>query len=238
MSYTPSWLGPRLYPIKISFRPPFPPTDPLIADYDFNFYSEFSPTIANQSAVDLSDALINEPALNTYVYDPSGNSYLSIFAPYSEGDQTGGILCPSLGNVRSIEMWVNYQVGESYGQYFFDFRTGLSDGFWITADGGFGDNIGLGVQGGEVFANTDSLGIITDTQPAMAPFLAGKGWYQIVVNFLSSFTDDLAFFMRYTGEQGMPISVAQVCIYDRVLTPAEILILYNNKCNRYGLSPK
>ena len=233
MVYTQNWLGARLYPIRVSLRPP---VDPLIADFDFNFYTEFSPTIANQAAVDLSDALINEYASNTYVSDPT-NSYLSIYAPYY-ASQTGGILCPTIANVRSVEMWVNYPVGEGYGQYFFDFRTGLSNGYWITADGGYGDNIGTGIQGGEVFANADSLGVITDTQPAIAPFLAGNGWFQIVVNLTSSFTDDLAFFMRFTGEQGMPLNVAQVCAYNKVLTPAEILTLYNSKCSRYGLSPK
>lgn len=237
MVYAPSWLGARLYPIKIALRPSPPVVDPLIADYDFNFYSEYSPTIANQAASDVSGAIINEPNSNSFVSDPT-NSYLSIFAPYSVGDQTGGILCPTISNVRAVEMWVNYPTGESYAQYFFDFRNGLSNGFWITADGGFGENIGAGIQGGEAFANTDSLGIITDTQPAIAPFLAGKGWFQIVVNLTATFTDDLAFFMRYTGDQGMPLNVAQVCVYNRVLTEAEILILYNNKCSRYGLSPK
>jgi hypothetical protein len=207
----------------------------LIADYDFNFYSEFETTIPNQATSGIGSATIYEPTLNTFDQSDPSNKNLSIYAPFGVTN-TGGIEAPSM-TAKCIEVWVNYPTGEPYAQYFLDFRTGLTDGFWITADGGFGEIIGTGQQGADVYANTMFGGITTADQPAIAPFLAGKGWYQIVVNYPTTFTDDLNFLVRFDGTQGMPIAVAQVCVYDRNLTQGEITTIFNNKCSRYGLSP-
>ena len=216
---------------------PSAPTDPLLANYDFNFYTENDATIPNQAASGIGAATINEPASNTFDDTDPANKFLTIFAPDDFPNPTGGLLTPSILGAKCIEVWVNYPVGESYGQYFFDFRNGLSNGFWITADGGFGDNIGAGVQGSDVYANTTFLQAATADQPGMATFLVGKGWYQIVINFQTTFTDDMSFFMNSGGNQGMPIAVGQICIYDRNLTQGEITTIFNNKCGRYGLSP-
>lgn len=215
---------------------PSPILDPLIADYDFNYYTLFSSTIDNQqTTTGIGAATVNEPLNNTYVADPV-NSYLFIYAPDNFPNPTGGILTPVITNTFAIEMWVEYQDNGPYGQYFLDYRLGVDNGYWITSPSA-PDAIGPGQQGAEVFANTTSLGISTDTAPAIGQFLAGKGWYQIFINYPSAVADDMAFFMRFNGTQGMPISVGQICIYDRNLTQAEITTIYNNKCSRYLLPP-
>ena len=217
------------------FTAPTPAGDPLQADYDFNFYTEFDGTIPNQAASGIGAATIFEPAQNTFDQNDANNKFLTIFAPYGVLNN-GGVQAPSM-TAQCVELWLNYGTGESYAQYFVDFRPTLSDGYWITADGGFGEIIGAGIQGSDIYANTTFLQSVTSNQPELATFLAGKGWYQIVLNLPTPFTGDLTFLCRYDGTQGFPISVGQICVYDRTLTQGEITTLYNNKCSRYGLSP-
>jgi hypothetical protein len=214
------------------FVTPSGPTDPLIANYDFNFYTEFDGSIVDQTGIS-GDAIINEPAQNVFDESNPSNKFLTIYAPNNFPDQTGGIVTPSIAGAQCVEIWVNYPVGESYGQYVFDFRNGLADGFWITADGGFGENIGAGQQGAEFYSDGVFLQTVTDTTPEFATFLAGKGWFQIVLNYPAPFTDDMSFFMSSGGSQGMPIRVGQICIYNRQLTADEIQTIYNNKISRY-----
>ena len=218
------------------FNPaPAPPSDPLLADYDFNFYTANDGNVPNQAMTVIQPANIFEPALNTFDDTDANNKFLTIYAPFGILN-TGGIAAPSM-TAKCVELWLDYRTGEPYAQYFLDFRTGLTDGFWITADGGFGEIIGTGQQGADVYANTTFLQQTTTDQPALATFLAGKGWYQIVVNYPNAFTDDLTFLSRFDGTQGFPISVGQICVYDRNLTQGEITTIFNNKCARYGLSP-
>ena len=216
------------------FNPPSP-TDPRLATYDFNFYTANDGIIDNQAPSGIQPAAILEPALNVFDDTDPSNKFLTIYAPFGVTN-TGGIAAPSM-TAKCVELWLNYQTGEPYAQYFLDFRSGLSDGFWITADGGFGEIIGTGQQGADVYANTTFLQMTTADQPAMASFLAGKGWYQIIVNYPTAFTDDLNFLVRFDGTQGMPVSVAEISVYNRNLTQEEITLIFNSKCSRYGLSP-
>jgi hypothetical protein len=215
------------------FNPPSPPADPLVANYDFNFYTEFDGSIDDQTGISGS-ATINEPAQNIFDQSDTNNKFLTIYAPDIFPSSTGGVLTPSIPNAQCVEIWVKYIDAGSYGQYLFDFRNGLSNGYWITYGGGYSsDTIGPGQQGAEFYSDGVFLQTVTADQPAIAPFLAGKGWFQIVVNYPTPFTDDMSFFMNAGGNQGFPVSVGQICIYNRQLTPAEIQTIYNNKISRY-----
>ena len=154
------------------FNPPSPePSDPRLATYDFNFYTANDGMIENQAPSGIQAAVILEPALNTFDDTDPNNKFLTIYAPFGVTD-TGGIAAPSM-TAKCVELWLNYATGEPYAQYFLDFRSGLNDGFWITADGGFGEIIGDGQQGADVYANTTFLQVTTADQPGMATFLAG-----------------------------------------------------------------
>jgi hypothetical protein len=207
------------------------PTDPLIANYDFNFYTSNATTIDNQQA-GIGAASINEPLQNTFDESNPSNKFLSIYAPNNFPNPTGGILTPSISNAQCVEIWVRYRTNESYSQYLFDFRNGLADGFWITGTGF--STIGAGQQGAEFYQDSVFLETTTDSTPALADLIAGKGWTQLVINYPAAFTDDMSFFMNGGGNQGMPIDVGQVCIYDRPLTVDEIQTIYNNKVSRYA----
>lgn len=211
---------------------PVGPADPLIANYDFNFYTANATTIDDQTGISGS-ATINEELNNVFDETDPNNKFLTIYAPDDFPNPTGGILTPSIAGAQCVEIWVNYPVGEAYGQYVFDFRNGLANGFWITSVGGFGENIGAGQQGAEFYADGVFLQTVDATTPEIGPFLAGKGWFQLVLNYPTPFTDDMSFFMNAGGNQGMPISVGQICIYNRQLTAGEIQTIYNNKISRY-----
>lgn len=213
------------------FNPAAPPADPLLADYDFNFYTEFDGTIPNQAASGIGAATINEPASNIFDQSDPANKFLTIFAPDIFPSSTGGLLTPSISNAQAVEIWINYPTNETYSQYLFDFRNGLANGFWITGTGF--STIGAGQQGAEFYQDAVFLETTSSTSPVFADLVAGRGWTQIVLNYAAPFTDDMSFFMNAGGNQGFPLSVGQVCIYNRNLTQAEIQTLYTNKVGRY-----
>lgn len=234
-----SWLGPPAFG-TISVIPtiaPAPGPKPIvtpvpIAAYDFDNYIGGESTLVNDiSGGDV--ATINEPLENGFVIDASQN-YLQIYAPNNFPAQTGGITLPSLDNITAIELWLQYPVLETYGQYFLDARTGATSSYWINSDTQATID-GVWVNG-QIFANTLQIDISGDS-PNVATNIAGQGWFQLVIVASTSFKDDVALFMRYTGEQGMPVYIAEILVYDAVLDQTAVNELYNARCQNYGLPP-
>jgi hypothetical protein len=235
-----SWLGPPAFGVSPTSSvpspapaPPVPVVVPLpIASFDFNKYGAGDATIVNDVSGG-SSATINEPLENVFVSDIS-NSYLEIYAPDNYPSPTGGITLPNLSNVTAIELWLQYPTLQTYGQYFVDARVGSTDSYWIVSD--TAADISGAWLNGKAYANT----VVTDisgTDPNVAVYLAGGGWHQIVIVPNQSITDDIALFMRYSGEQGMPVWIAEILVYDAEITPEIVTELYNARCSRYGLSP-
>jgi hypothetical protein len=222
-----------------SVNPAPAPAPPLvlpnpIARYNFNKYTAFSSTIPDDVPGG-SDATINMYLYNSFNTSDASNNYLSLY--FDPNGQSGGVLTPLLANVTAVEIWLQYPVAEGWGQYFIDFRTGASNGYWITSTAG-SDNIGTDFNDAKIWFNT--VGQVASTSsgtPCIANTTASNGWQQIVVYPSASFSDDLAFFMRYTGEQGMPVYVADILIYNAPLNDDIVKGLYNLRCSRYGLSP-
>lgn len=216
------------------FAPP-PSVPSPIANYDFNFYTASDPTIANQIVgSSIGDATIHEQFSNTFVDVDPTNKYLTIYAP-NGADPTGGMTTPSIASVYSAEMWVRMDVNDPYGMYFVDFRTGLAGGFIIGAGGGGDGAVGSDWVGQKMYYNTIGEAITAVTNPVTT--LYNNGWFQVVLVSSTPFTDDMSFFCRFTAQQGMPLSVADVYVYDVELTSADVIALYNAKCSRYGLLP-
>lgn len=117
-----------------------------------------------------------------------------------------------------------------------DARTGASGGFWITGTGST-DTIGNDLSGGTVYFNTSN--VIADqfvgTPDIGATLTANGGWVQMVIVPPVPITDDVSLFTRFSQQQGMPVSVADIAIYDTSLTKLDVQALYNAKCARYGL---
>lgn len=222
-----------------SVSPAPAPAPPLvlpnpIARYDFNKYTAFSSTIPDDVPGG-SDATINMYLYNSFDTTDPSNNFLSLY--FDPNGQSGGVLTPLLSNVTAVEIWLQYPVAEGWGQYFIDFRTGASSGYWITSTAG-SDNIGTDFNDAKIWFNT--VGQVASTSsgtPCIANTIASNGWQQIVVYPSASFSDDLAFFMRYTGEQGMPVYVADILVYNAPFNDDVVKGLYNAKCSRYGLSP-
>jgi len=207
-----------------------------IARYDFNNYTANDPTIAD-SVPGGSNASINEYTLNTFNTSNASNKYLTIYGPDIDQSQTGGITTPTLSNVTAVEMWVRLDVSAGYGQYFVDFREGATNGYWITTNTG-DYAVGPDFNNAKIYFNT--VGQVVDSTagtPSIVQTLYNTGWTQVVLYPSASFTDDLAFFMRYTGIQAIPISVADILVYNAPLNDDIVKGLYNDKCARYGLSP-
>ena len=227
---------PAAHPYKRS-----PPTDAVlvipISQYDFNNYTASSSTLAN-SISGAGAATIRAPTLNTFNTSTPGNFFLTIYAPNNFPGTTGGIFAASITSIRTIELWVNYTAAVGYSQYFLDFRSGLANGIWITTSSGT-DTIGSDLNGC-VYYNNGVAGIINSSTglPNIGSTLNGTGWRQIIINFNTAFTDDMAFFIRFADDnQGMPIRVAQISIYNQSLSASQVKSLFNSKCNRFGLLP-
>ena len=233
-----SWLGPPAGFGVLSSRSPNPNPEPIIfpdpiARYDFNKYTAFDSTIANE-IVGGSPATINEPYSNTFNTTDASNNYLEIYAPNIYPSPTGGITTPVLSNVAAIVCWVLYSPAGGYGQYFLDARTGASNAFWITSSGG--DTIGEFFANGKVYFNTigQTIDQVNGT-PSLQTALSG--WTQVVILPETTITDDISLFMRFSGEQGMPVGVGEIAFYDAVPSDQDIKDIFNDNCRRYGLSP-
>lgn len=223
---------------------PFPSSSSfptILANYDFNFYTEFDSEVQNQvSGSPIGGATIFLPLDNTFDETDPANKNLTIYAPNNAGDPTGSIQTPTITGIQSIEMWVNlsYFGGDgNYGQYFIDGRTGLDAGFIIGAASGDG-SVGAGWVGSKIYytnANATNEVITAITNPITQ--IAERGWTQVFLVSPTPFTDDISFFSRFTAIQGCPLGVADITIYNGIVTDPDIINLFNAKCSRYGLSP-
>jgi len=216
--------------------PSVPPVFVPLAEYDFNNYTANSPTLIDDRGG--ADATILQETLNTFDATDPLNKFLTIYSPppVDPADPTGGILLPNLSGIKAIEVWVNYGTWFGYGQYVLDARVGSPLGYWITK----GDTIGTDWDNGKFYNNTVGTAInSTAGTPIVADEIANLGWRQLVfiTPASTSIADDIALFVRYTGNQGMPISVGYVAVYNTDLTSNDIKLIFNGKCSRYGLSP-
>lgn len=204
-----------------------------IARYNFNKYTAYSATIGDDVPGG-SDASINMYYYNYFNESDPNNKYLSLY--FDPNGQSGGVLTPFLSNVTAVEIWLQYPVLEGWGQYFVDFRTGISAGYWITSSGG--ENIGSDFNDAKIWFNTAGQVVnATNGTPSIANTIYNVGWVQVILYPSASFSDDLAFFMRFTGEQGFPVNVADILIYNAPFNDDIVKGLFNDKCARYGLSP-
>jgi hypothetical protein len=213
--------------------PPAPKAPDPFAEYDFNTYTANDATIADLKGG--ADANIIEPTLNFFETSTAGNFYLDIYAPNNFPNPTGGIILPSLSNIKAIEAWVNYPTAEGYGQYVLDARTGATNGFWITP----GDTIGSDWDTGKFYNNTVGTAIDSaGATPNVSNEIAGLGWRQLFFVPPAPITDDIAMFIKHIDNiQGMPISVAYIGLYNVDLLSTDVIDIFNSKCARYGLSP-
>lgn len=224
---------------KWAIANPVVPPLTLLGEWDFNNYvGTTSPVITNTLAG--ADATINEYASCTFDTSTTGNYNLLIYAPNNFPGNTAGITLPSLTNVSAIEVWVNYVDNGvlNYSQYFIDARTGANNGYWITDGYSVTDQIGSFFTNAKIYFNTleNNVDVIAQVPTIGATILNG-GWKQIVIVPETPISDDIALFMRYTGNQGMPVYVADIAVYQNPITQADIISIFNSKCSRYGLSP-
>jgi hypothetical protein len=213
---------------------PFVPLPSAVANYDFNFYTANSPVIANQVSGVIGDATIHEENNNTYDTTNPANKFLYIYGPNINPSPTGGMTTPSIANVYSAEMWVRLDQVVGYGTYFVDFRTGLGNGYIIGASSGDGA-VGPDWENETIYYNTAGETLTAISNPVARIY--NTGWYQVVLVRSTPFTDDMSFFCRLSQQQGCPLGVADVRIYDVALTAQQVKDLYNLKCSRYGLAP-
>lgn len=223
---------------KWKLAEPVPPPYELIGEWDFNNYASGDPVITNTIAG--GSATINEYSSCTFDNTTSGNYNLQIYAPNNFPSNTAGITLPDLSGVSAIECWVQYVDNEvlNYSQYFIDARTGATNGYWITEGYAATDIIGDFYTDAKIYFNTlqYSVDVIAQT-PTIGPILLNNGWTQVVIVPKNPINDDIALFMRYTGIQGMPVMVADICAYTNPISQSDIVQIFNSKCSRYGLSP-
>lgn len=207
-----------------------PPSTQVLGFYDFNNYTANSPLITDET--NDNDAVIHSPDLNTFDETDPANKFLTIYAPDIFPSETGGITTPPISGVQTIELWVRMDIEANYGTYFIDFRGGLDNGFMIGGTSGAG-TVGTDWIGQTIYYNTVPRTITATTNPVAD--LYTQGWTQVVLVRTPSYTDDMSLFCRFSQQQGCPISVAQIIIYDGLLTQTEIVGSYNFYRSRYGL---
>jgi hypothetical protein len=210
-----------------------------VAQYDVRNYDSINqPSVLPVTAgSEYGAATLNLGSQNTYDDSDPANPYINIYGPNIFPSQTGGVLAPSISDVRTIEIWCRIPDPQGYGQYFLDFRTG--GGFMITSTSE-GSNSG-NVIGAPMYINTTSQTITETTN--MSTIINGSTWRQVVIVFEFPFEDDCAFFMRFnSGDQfefvqGCPVDFGEISIYNTALTAQNVIDIFNAKCSRYGLSP-
>lgn len=171
--------------------------------------------------------------------------YITIYSlPPAYPTQTGGVHIGTSNTFRSVEMWVRLQRLSNAGQYFFDFRGGLVNGFSIASGTGSstGGNNGTGIVGTTYFSNTTAGTWTATTNPSF--LLSNAGWVQFVQTFSNDVTDTATLFSRFDSPttdafvQGMPLQFADIAFYRETLNARQVKALFNAKCSRYSLSPR
>lgn len=208
-----------------------------VAQYDFNNYTSQATTLAS-SVAGIGAATISQPTLNTYNTSTATNKYLVLYYTNNLAS-TAGLTIPTITGIRAVEMWIRLPTTQGYGAYLLDFRTGVDAAFWISSSAN--DSIGSFLDNGTIWFNgrpqTINATAGTPTvQQTLATGSSSFGWFQIVVQTTTSFTDDIALFMRFNGQQTFPCEVADVYVYTTPLTSTDVRTIYNTKCARYGLS--
>ena len=120
----------------------------------------------------------------------------------------------SLGNIRTISLWVYIHSKNAPWRYLLDGRIGTSNGFIYSN--------GVGTDWAGSVYYTENGNVYPLTSANMTAFLETTGvWKQLTIISNSTFTDDLTFFAAYGGSEGLDCSFGPILIYNRVLTRAE-----------------
>ena len=210
-----------------------------VARYDVNNYNTSDGSNLPQSIVGSSWPTGTLRLSTNNPLTTAAPRYITIYAlPPNFPSQTGGVHIGSSNTFRSVEMWVRLTRYSGDAQYFFDFRSGLSDGFTI---GGGGGQIGNAMVGTTFYTNTVS-GVWSGTSNPLT-ILSNAGWVQFVQTFSNDIIDSPTLFTRFdSGDafafvQGMPLQFADISFYTETLDGREVKALFNQKCSRYSLSP-
>lgn len=128
----------------------------------------------------------------------------------------------SYSSIRTISVWVNIISIPSGNGYVLDARNGIVNGYvWIGLVGT--DWPFMYVNGGnKISASTTEA-------------FAQGSWRFLTFESLSSFTDDVTMFARFSNNEGLNCIFGQILFYNKVLSSTEIKQNFNALRGRYGI---
>ena len=181
-----------------------------------------SPTIVTDGLVLCLDAADKRsyPGTGTTWTDRSGNNH---HGPLTNGpaftSDNGGILTfdgtddymqmTTSPTFKSIEVWAKYNnVGQTGWKYFFDARTGISDGYW-TIVGNY---------------QSSAFNIYKNAIPVTRQwgFTAYEWTHMYFYSDGTAYTDDIVFCSNHVYGERTGFSISQIRMYDKVLSADEV----------------
>jgi len=133
-----------------------------------------------------------------------------------------GLRLISLSNITTVSLWYR-QFSTLSGRYLLDMRTGGGGGFIWT--GGFGSNW----SSGALYKNGVSKAISWSNVETL------NQWQNITVVANTPATDDMNIFTSFANSDGLDVEFAILQVWNRALTPSEVLNNYRGTKHRFGI---
>ncbi len=141
----------------------------------------------------------------------------------------GYILVPSL-TWRSVCLFVKYDSSQGGSYYLIDGRTGVSNSYFYSDPGG-----PIGPAWSNFYVNGNQATISNSNGLANTSLFQRNKWIHVYLELSGIGTGDIHIFSRYSKNETSTGNIAQVQIYNRVLSATEIVQNYNATKKRYGL---
>lgn len=135
-------------------------------------------------------------------------------------------------NFRTISMWYNRRSGAYGSEYILDTRPIMTGGYlW---HGGFGPDWDpcTVYQNGQDISTGKILNSLIGYDTGL---LSIGGWRNVTIVAKQNFTSTINFFSRFSNDEAPSVILPHVTVYNKALSPDEILQNYNALKGRFGL---
>ena len=156
-----------------------------------------------------SGSLVNGPTFN------SGSGGSIVFDGIDDY-----MITTSITNFRTISLWIDYKNIGVQWKYLLDARPGMANS-WYSPEG--------------IGSNWESQYVNGQNTSISFSFITIGIWCNLVLIANNNYTPTVTFMNRFTGNENAQGSISNVQVYNRVLSPSEVLQNYNAQKSRFGL---
>ena len=130
------------------------------------------------------------------------------------------MITTSIANFRTISLWIDYKNIGVQWKYLLDARPGMANS-WYSPEG--------------IGSNWESQYVNGQNTSISFSFITIGIWCNLVLIANNNYTPTVTFMNRFTGNENAQGSISNVQVYNRVLSPSEVLQNYNAQKSRFGL---